>query len=124
MALRTYSFSSTFTLEAPRKRVHDVLVDLEFYADWWPQVLAVAKIDDDHALVVCRSTLPYDLELELSAVRRDAASQEPAYERIEPPGVSIFAPASIRASRNFARRSNALDMIYLPLIIGVSAAQK
>jgi carbon monoxide dehydrogenase subunit G len=67
----TYRFSSTFTLEAPRKRVHDVLLDLEFYADWWPQVRAVGKIDDDHALVVCRSTLPYDLELELSAVRRD-----------------------------------------------------
>ena len=51
--------------------MHDVLVDLEFYADWWPQVRAVAKIDDDHALVVCRSSLPYDLELELSAVSRD-----------------------------------------------------
>jgi hypothetical protein len=71
MDLRTYRFSSTFTLEAPRKRVHEVLVDLEFYSDWWPQVRAVAKIDDDHALVVCRSALPYDLELELSSVSRD-----------------------------------------------------
>lgn len=71
MALRTYCFSSTSTLEAPRKQVHEVLVDLEFYADWWPQVRAVAKIDDDHALVVCRSTLPYDLELELTARSRD-----------------------------------------------------
>jgi len=68
---RTFRFSSTFTLEAPRNEVHAVLVDLEFYADWWPQVRAVAKIDDDHALVVCRSTLPYDLELHLSAVSRD-----------------------------------------------------
>jgi hypothetical protein len=67
----TYRFSSTFTLEAPRNEVHAVLVDLEFYVDWWPQVKAVAKIDDDHALVVCRSTLPYDLELELTAVSRD-----------------------------------------------------
>lgn len=71
MDLRTYRFSSTFTLEAPRKRVHEVLVDLEFYSDWWPQVRAVAKIDDDHALVVCRSVLPYDLELELSSVSRE-----------------------------------------------------
>jgi hypothetical protein len=69
--VRTYRFSSTFTLEAPRNDVHQVLVDLEFYADWWPQVRAVAKIDDDHALVVCRSTLPYALELELTAVSRD-----------------------------------------------------
>jgi hypothetical protein len=72
VALRTYEFSSTFTLEASRNRVHEVLVDLEYYAEWWPQVRAVAKIDDDHAIVVCRSALPYDLELELSAVSRDA----------------------------------------------------
>ena len=51
--------------------MHDVLVDLEYYSDWWPQVRAVAKIDDDHALVVCRSVLPYDLELVLTAVSRD-----------------------------------------------------
>ncbi len=51
--------------------MHDVLVDLEFYGEWWPQVRAVGKIDDDHALVVCRSTLPYDLELVLTAVSRD-----------------------------------------------------
>ncbi|MET0837351.1 MAG: polyketide cyclase [Marmoricola sp.] len=71
MAVRVYRFSSVFTLEATRKRVHDVLVDLEFYSDWWPQVRAVGKIDDDHALVVCRSVLPYDLELVLTAVSRD-----------------------------------------------------
>jgi hypothetical protein len=34
-------------------------------------VRAVGKLDDDHALVVCRSTLPYDLELVLTAVSRD-----------------------------------------------------
>ena len=50
--------------------MHDVLVDLEYYGAWWPQVRAVAKLDEDHALVVCRSTLPYDLELELTAVSR------------------------------------------------------
>ena len=46
MDLRTYRFSSTFTLEAPRNRVHDVLVDLEFYADWWSQVRAVRRDPD------------------------------------------------------------------------------
>ena len=51
--------------------MQEVLVDLEFYGEWWPQVRAVAKVDDDHALVVCRSTLPYDLELFLTALRRD-----------------------------------------------------
>jgi hypothetical protein len=68
---RTYRFTTSFTLEAPAGRVHDVLVDLEHYVDWWPQVRAVAKVDDDHALVVCRSTLPYDLDLLLTAVSRD-----------------------------------------------------
>jgi hypothetical protein len=67
---RRYRFSSAFNLAAPRKRVHEVLVDLEFYCDWWPQVRGVGKIDDDRALVVCRSALPYDLELELTAVSR------------------------------------------------------
>ena len=72
MGLRVYRFSSVFTLGAARNRVHDVLVDLEFYSGWWPQVRAVGKIDDDHALVVCRSVLPYDLELVLTALSRDA----------------------------------------------------
>jgi uncharacterized protein YndB with AHSA1/START domain len=70
MPLRRYRFSSTFTLEAPRERVHRVLVDLEFYCDWWQQVRGVGKLDGDRALVVCRSVLPYHLELELTAVSR------------------------------------------------------
>lgn len=71
MDLRTYRFSSDFTVEAPRDRVHAVLLDLEHYGAWWPQVRAVAKVDDDHALVVCRSVLPYHLELALEARRQD-----------------------------------------------------
>jgi hypothetical protein len=70
MQPRRFRFSSSFNLAAPRERVHDVLVDLEFYCDWWPQVLGVGKLDDDRALVVCRSKLPYALELELTAVSR------------------------------------------------------
>ena len=71
MDLRTYRFSSEFTVEAPRERVHTVLLDLEHYGAWWPQVRAVAKVDDDHAIVICRSTLPYHLELALEARSRD-----------------------------------------------------
>jgi len=70
MQPRRFTFSSAFTLEAPPKRVYAMLVDLEYYCDWWPQVRGVGKIDDDRALVVCRSVLPYDLELELTAVSR------------------------------------------------------
>jgi Polyketide cyclase / dehydrase and lipid transport len=68
---RDFGFSNSFTLEAPLSRVHDVLLDLERYSEWWPQVRAVGKLDDDHALVVCRSRLPYDLDLVLTAVSRD-----------------------------------------------------
>lgn len=67
MSPTTYRFRHESHLPAPRGQVHDVLLDLEHYPDWWPQVRAVAKVDDDHAIVVCRSRLPYDLELELSA---------------------------------------------------------
>ena len=70
MKRRYYRFSSSINLAAPRERVHDVLVDLEFYGDWWPQVRAVAKLDEENALVVCRSKLPYELELHLTAVSR------------------------------------------------------
>lgn len=70
MQPRRYRFSSAFNLAAPRERVREVLVDLEYYCEWWPQVRGVGKIDDDRALVVCRSSLPYDLELELTAVSR------------------------------------------------------
>ena len=70
MQPRRYRFSASYTLQAPRDRVHAALVDLENYCDWWMQVPGVAKIDDDTALVVCRSVLPYDLELVLTAVSR------------------------------------------------------
>ena len=33
------------------------------YSSWWPEIVAVAKLSDDDALVVCRSALPYELEL-------------------------------------------------------------
>ena len=71
MQPRRYRFSASFRLQAPRERVHGVLVDLEYYSDWWMQVRGVAQIDDDTALVVCRSVLPYDLELVLTAVSRE-----------------------------------------------------
>ena len=71
MQPRRYRFTASHTVQAPRDRVHAVLVDLEYYCDWWMQVRGVAKIDDDTALVVCRSVLPYDLELVLTAVSRD-----------------------------------------------------
>ncbi|MBD8868680.1 SRPBCC family protein [Nocardioides donggukensis] len=68
---RTYSFRGDWRLDAPPDPVHAVLEDLEHYPSWWPQVRAVASLGPDDALVVCRSALPYELELHLHAVHRE-----------------------------------------------------
>ena len=73
---RGYSFSGTWTVDAPARLVQEVLVDLERYPEWWPQVRAVAKLGEDDALVVCRSVLPYSLDLVLHAERRDPTHLE------------------------------------------------
>lgn len=73
-----YRFTHDTVLAAPLGRVHALIVDIEHYPQWWPQVRAVAKVDDDHAIVVCRSVLPYDLELHLTAVDREPPRAEVA----------------------------------------------
>jgi hypothetical protein len=75
---RAYSFREEWTVDAHPGRVRDVLVDLERYPRWWREVRAVAKVSDDDALVVCRSALPYDLELHLHAVHREVDLLETA----------------------------------------------
>lgn len=67
----SYSFRGTWTVAAAPEAVHDVLVDLERYPDWWPQVRAVAKLGPDDARVLCRSALPYTLDLVLHAEHRE-----------------------------------------------------
>lgn len=76
MVICSYRFARELVVPATRERVHAVLVDLEHYPDWWPQVRAVASLGPDDALVVCRSVLPYDLELRLHAVSRSPALLE------------------------------------------------
>lgn len=65
-----YEFEHTMTLATTPEQVHATLVDLEYFGTWWPQVRAVASLGPDDALVVCRSALPYDLELHLHAESR------------------------------------------------------
>jgi hypothetical protein len=65
-----FAFSDRWVATAGPERVQEVLLDLEHYVDWWPQVRAVASLGPDDALVVCRSRLPYDLELHLHAESR------------------------------------------------------
>jgi len=64
-----FSFHTRWELAAPADAVQPVLSDLERYPEWWPQVVAVAKIDDLNARVLCRSRLPYTLDLVLTLVR-------------------------------------------------------
>jgi len=85
--------------------VHDVLLDLEHYVDWWPQVRAVASLGPDDALVVCRSVLPYDLELHLHAVSRGPDRLEVA---IDGP-IRGFARWHLRAERAADRDGTRLD---------------
>ena len=68
---RHFRFDTTWSAPAAPDRVRDVLVDLERYPQWWPQVRAVGKLGDDDAVVLCRSALPYTLELRLHAVSRE-----------------------------------------------------
>lgn len=71
MSVTDYVFRDSWETPAAPEAVHAVLLDLEHYVDWWPQVRAVASAGPDDAVVVCRSRLPYDLELHLRAESRD-----------------------------------------------------
>jgi Polyketide cyclase / dehydrase and lipid transport len=72
----SYTFRGSWTVPFPLERVHALLVDLERYPEWWPQVRAVASLGDDDALVVCRAVMPYSLNLVLHAERRDPTHLE------------------------------------------------
>lgn len=70
----TYRFEERWLLPGDRQAAYDVLVDVEHYPEWWPQIKAVARLGEDHALVVCRSMLPFNLNLELRPTTRDPES--------------------------------------------------
>jgi hypothetical protein len=67
---RTFAFRDSWVVPGSPEEVNDLLVDLEHYPDWWPQVVAVASLGPDDARVLCRSALPYTLDLVLHAVDR------------------------------------------------------
>ena len=74
----SFAFRDSWHLDAPRESVHEVLVDLEHYPSWWPEVVAVASLGPDDARVLCRSVLPYTLDLVLHAADRSARLLEVA----------------------------------------------
>jgi hypothetical protein len=71
-----FRFERAWEVAAAPAVVREILLDLERYPEWWPQVRAVVKLGEDDALVVCRSALPYSLNLVLHAERRDPAHLE------------------------------------------------
>lgn len=71
MPTATYSFHEQWHVAAPAARVHAVLADVERYVEWWPQVVAVGHLGEGRGLVLCRSTLPYTLELVLTELRHE-----------------------------------------------------
>jgi len=74
----SYSFTASWVTPAPVADVAGTVLDLERYPEWWPQVRAVAKLGPDTARVLCRSALPYTLDLVLDAVSREAPVLEVA----------------------------------------------
>ena len=71
-----FEFRGTWSVAAPLEAVREAVVDLERYPEWWPQIRAVAKLGPDDARVLCRSTLPYTLDLVLHAVSREGTVLE------------------------------------------------
>ena len=73
---REFRFEERWWLPASPQTLVEVLTDLAGYPRWWPQVLAVAALGEDEARVLCRSKLPYTLDLVLHAVSRDLPTVE------------------------------------------------
>ncbi|HSE07790.1 MAG TPA: SRPBCC family protein [Nocardioidaceae bacterium] len=69
-----YRFETRWQMPFDREHLFAVLADVGRYPAWWPQVRAVARLDDDTAHVVARSLLPYSLDLVLTRVVEDSAA--------------------------------------------------
>lgn len=57
----SYTFHSVWRLAATPAEVYQVLCHIELYAEWWPEVRSMRRIDDRRFATVCRSLLPYEL---------------------------------------------------------------
>ncbi|HEU4513330.1 MAG TPA: SRPBCC family protein [Nocardioidaceae bacterium] len=67
-----YRFEHAWSLPARQDALFHLLADVAAYPTWWPQVRAVAGVDEDTAHVVVRSVLPYSLDLTLVRAVEDA----------------------------------------------------
>lgn len=69
-----YVFTTQWHVSAPPRAVFEALRDVERYPQWWPQVVAVRRVDDTSGELRCRSLLPYDLVFVLHHEIEDAAT--------------------------------------------------
>ncbi len=70
--MRPFAFAEDWHVPHPPAAVLGVLVDVEHYPAWWPQVVGCLKLGEGEGIVLCRSTLPYTLELHTTeAVRTE-----------------------------------------------------
>lgn len=61
--MRPFAFAEDWRLPHAPATVLATLADVEHYPAWWPQVVGCLKLGDGDGIVLCRSTLPYTLEL-------------------------------------------------------------
>ncbi|QYJ04348.1 SRPBCC family protein [Nocardioides panacisoli] len=66
--MTSYSFTASWIVPAPVSQVADLALDLERYPQWWPQVVAVARLGPETARVLVRSALPFTLDVVLEPV--------------------------------------------------------
>lgn len=66
----TYRFGDVWHVAAAPERVAEVLVAIDEYPRWWPEVVAVSRTGPDTGRVLIRSRLPYALDLSLTAASR------------------------------------------------------
>ena len=58
-----FSFQDLWHVAAPARAVFEILADPDHYPVWWPNILAVQRIDRQSGTLVCRSVLPYTLRI-------------------------------------------------------------
>jgi hypothetical protein len=72
-----FRFHDIWILAAPSDQVFEVLAEPDRYPAWWPNIVAVRRIDEASGILTCRSLLPYSLRI---VVRREVV--DPAAGRL------------------------------------------
>ncbi|EWT02464.1 polyketide cyclase [Intrasporangium oryzae NRRL B-24470] len=62
----TFQFRDRWRLPIDVTTAYAVLADVDRYAEWWPQVRRIERLDDESGHAFVRSLLPYTLDLFLT----------------------------------------------------------